>query len=261
MKILLVEDNIKLNEAIKTYLEDNDFTVEVTFNGVQAVSKVKDLKKNEEEYDVIIMDRMMPLKDGIEAMKEIKESGISSSFIILTAKDTVDDKVYGLASGADDYMIKPFNVKELIARIQSLYRRNIAKNYNNKSNNFIIQNNNSKDDKSYIENNIDNDNNLKNKLNFSFNLNSGEIIFLENNKEKIISLTQKEASIFKLLYDNEGNVINKDMILQKIWKESEIPSSRFVDVHVHNLRGKLLDNNFFGRVETVRGSGYKLILN
>ena len=128
MKILVVEDNVKLNEAIRIYLDENGFTVEVAFNGVQGISKVKDLKKKNEEYDVIILDRMMPLKDGIEVLREIKNMQVESGIIILTAKDTVDDKIFGLAAGADDYMVKPFNVKELIARIHSLYRRNIIRN-------------------------------------------------------------------------------------------------------------------------------------
>lgn len=259
MKILLVEDNVKLNEAIKIYLEDNGCVVDVSFNGVQGLSKVKDLKKKEEEYDVIILDRMMPMKDGIEVLREIKNIGVGSGVIILTAKDTVDDKVFGLAAGADDYIVKPFNVKELMARIHSLYRRNLIKNEIVKNTSYIsVGGENS---------NTDNSNNqkisLKNKkINFTFNLNSGEIV-LDNNKEGevVITLTGKESNIFKVLLENENVAIDKDYILEKIWHETEMPSSRFVDVHVHNLRSKLLKDNFPGRIETVRNAGYKLILD
>lgn len=249
MKILIVEDNVKLNEGIKLYLEEEGFEVDTAFNGVQAISKVKDLEKVGEEYDVIILDRMMPMKDGIETMREMKNMGIESGFIILTAKDTVDDKVFGLAAGADDYMIKPFNVKELTARIHSLYRRNLQNKNLNKNNT-----NHNSSQKELIH---------KNKnLNFTLNLNTGELIIdSEEDSRKIINLTNKEANIFKILIEENGEIVSKEKILERIWKESEVPSSRFVDVHVHNLRNKLIKENFSGRIETIRNAGYKLVFD
>lgn len=249
MKILLVEDNPKLNEATTMYLEDNGFTVDTAFNGVQAISKVKDMQKNGEEYDVIILDRMMPMKDGIETMRDIKNLDVNSGIIILTAKDTVDDKVFGLAAGADDYIVKPFNVKELIARIHALYRRNVLRRDIPK--------------KSFREDdsNSDNKERQSGNLNFEFDVNIGEIILNKKGETITVSLTGKESSIFKLLLDSNGDAMSKDLILEKIWKESEAPSSRFVDVHVHNLRTKLIKNHFPGRIETARNAGYKLILD
>ena len=251
MKILVVEDNAKLNEGIQLYLEENGFSVDTAFNGVQAVSRVKDLQKEGAEYDVIIMDRMMPMKDGVEAMREIKNMGVESGFIILTAKDTVDDKVFGLAAGADDYMVKPFNVKELIARIHSLYRRNLQKTNPIKNGEIEYSNHNQKE---VVHKDKD--------LDFVLNLNSGEIIINRGGEnEKIISLTNKEANIFKVLLEANGELVSKEKILEKIWKESEAPSSRFVDVHVHNLRNKLAKDNFSGRIETIRNAGYKLVFD
>jgi len=255
MKILVVEDNVKLNEAIRIYLDANGFSVDVAFNGVQGLSKVKDLKKKNEEFDVIILDRMMPLKDGIEVLREIKNMKVESGIIILTAKDTVDDKIFGLAAGADDYMVKPFNVKELIARIHSLYRRNIIRNEIPKVNTSRILLDEDESVKDQESRNI----RENKKRDFIFNIHNSEI-FLENSK-KTISLTNKEASIFETLLENENRSVNKDFILEKIWKESEKPNSRFVDVHVHNLRNKLLDDKFSGRIETIRNAGYKLILD
>lgn len=204
MKILIVEDNVKLNEGIKLYLEEEGFDVDTAFNGVQAISKVKDLEKVGEEYDVIILDRMMPMKDGIETMREMKNMGIESGFIILTAKDTVDDKVFGLAAGADDYMIKPFNVKELTARIHSLYRRNLQNKNPNKNNT-----NHNSSQKELIH---------KNKnLNFTLNLNTGELIIdIEGDNRKIINLTNKEANIFKILIEENGEIVSKEKILERI---------------------------------------------
>lgn len=255
MKILVVEDNAKLNEAIRIYLDENGFEVEVAFNGVQGLSKVKDLKKEGEEYDVIILDRMMPMKDGIEVLREIKNMNIGSGVIILTAKDTVDDKVFGLAAGADDYMVKPFNVKELVARIHSLYRRNLIK-----SEMVKINTNKEAKDEENISIKKETTKVKENKeYNFTFDINASEI-FLKDSK-KTISLTNKEANIFEILLENEDESVSKDFILERIWKESEEPSSRFVDVHVHNLRNKLLKNKFSGRIETIRNGGYKLILD
>lgn len=253
MKILVVEDNAKLNEGIKLYLEEEGFEVDTAFNGVQAVSRVKDLQKEGAEYDVIILDRMMPMKDGIETLREIKSMGVESGFIILTAKDTVDDKVFGLAAGADDYMVKPFNVKELTARIHSLYRRNLqrknpVKNIENEyGNGYGLQ-------KEVVHRNKD--------LDFVLNLNTGEVLINRGkDDEKVISLTNKEANIFKVLIEADGAVVSKEKILEKIWKESQAPSSRFVDVHVHNLRNKLAKDNFSGRIETIRNAGYKLVFD
>ncbi|MEA4910731.1 Response regulator ArlR [bioreactor metagenome] len=252
MKILVVEDSVKLNEGIQLYLEEEGFNVEVAFNGVQALSKVKDLQKEGEEFDVIILDRMMPMKDGIETLREIKNLGIESGIIILTAKDTVDDKVFGLAAGADDYMVKPFNVKELTARIHSLYRRNLQKNNPVKNANTHIVGTTVKKEVFHADKDS----------RFTFNANTGEIVIeKEEGKEKTISLTNKEADIFEILLEENGGAVSKENILEKIWKESETPSSRFVDVHVHNLRNKLIKNNFSGKVETVRGVGYKLVFN
>lgn len=250
MKILVVEDNPKLNEGIKLYLEETDFEVETAFNGVQALSMVKDLKKDGLEYDVIIMDRMMPMKDGIETMREMKNMGVESGFIILTAKDTVDDKVFGLAAGADDYMVKPFNVKELTARIHSLYRRNLQKSNPIRSS----RQNDTFESKELIH--------KSQNLDFILNLDNNEIVIDKGkDSEKIINLTNKEANIFGILLKANGEVVSKDGILAKIWNEDTTPNSRFVDVHVHNLRNKLLKNNFCGKIETIRNGGYKLVFN
>lgn len=249
MRILIVEDNVKLNEGMKIYLEEEGFNVDTTFNGVQAISKIKDLHKDNIEYDVIILDRMMPMKDGIETLREIKSLDVESGIIILTAKDTVDDKVFGLAAGADDYMVKPFSVKELTARIHSLYRRNLQNRNSNKKidNNHNLQ-------KEIIHKNKD--------LDFSLDLNTGEIIVnKDKDNEKIIYLTNKEANILKILIESNGSSVSKEKILEKIWRETEHPSSRFVDVHVHNLRNKLIKNNFSGRIETIRNAGYKIVFD
>ena len=239
MKVLIVEDNLKLNEGIKAYLEEEGFDVDTAFNGVQALSIVKENLKKAIQFDVIIMDRMMPMKEGVEVMREMKGIGIISSFILLTAKDSVDDKIFGLAAGADDYMVKPFNIRELVARIHNLYRRNVLENKNTIS----------------INKEINKD--IRNS--FTFNANNNEIIINNDDKEKVIILTSKESDIFKILFEANENIVSKENILERIWKEKGNPSSRFVDVHLHNLRSKLIENNFVGKIDTIRNEGYRLI--
>jgi len=256
MKILLIEDNVKLNEAVKTYLVDSGFEVESVFNGVQGVNKIKDDKKQSIFYEIIILDRMMPMKDGLEVLKEIKDFSPNSGVIMLTARDTVEDRVTGLSAGADDYMVKPFDVKELIARIHSLYRR-LQKNklqIDDLTNGQTqIADSEYKSEKDISKNNFG-----KQNLDFNFHLN--EIQF---SGQKII-LTSKESAIFKLLLDNKMTAVSKDLIFEKIWSEnisekSEDFNPRQIDVHVHNLRNKLSKINFPAVIETIRGVGYKII--
>jgi hypothetical protein len=248
MKILLIEDNLKLSDAVKIYLTDSGFDVETAHNGVQGINKIKDNKKENINYDIVILDRMMPMKDGIEVLKEIKDISSNIGIIMLTAKDTVEDKVAGLSAGADDYMVKPFDVKELIARIHALYRR-----YNLKSNIINTKENNNS---SF---------NLKNSLNlkmedFDFDFNLNQIGY----KGNIVSLTSKESGIFKILLENKMETVSKDYLFEKIWhgdieEMGEDFNPRQIDVHVHNLRSKLSEIDFPYIIDTVRGVGYKLV--
>jgi len=255
MKILLIEDNVKLNEAVTTYLVDNGFEVKSVFNGVQGINKIKDDKKQNIFYDIIILDRIMPMKDGLEALKEIKDFSPNSGVIMLTARDTVEDRVTGLSAGADDYMVKPFDVKELIARIHSLYRRM----QKNKLQADDFSNNNlSSDPESTSQKDISKNNFGKKNLDFNFHLN--EIKFAG---QKAI-LTSKESEIFKLLLENKMTAVSKDLIFEKIWSENisekdEDFNPRQIDVHVHNLRAKLFRINFPAVIETIRGVGYKIV--
>ena len=121
-KILISEDEQELAKAVKTILSFSGYEVEVAYNGEEAINKVK---KN--VFDVIIMDIMMPIKDGIEALKEMREMGVHTPVILLTAKSQIDDKVEGLDAGANDYLTKPFDKKELLARIRAMIRTNNEK--------------------------------------------------------------------------------------------------------------------------------------
>ena len=118
MKILLAEDTIDLNKVLCTVLEHDGFTVDPVFDGVEVIEHIE-----LDSYDCIVLDIMMPRKDGIEALKEIRERNILTPVLMLTAKSEIDDRVAGLDAGADDYLTKPFAMKELMARVRALTRR------------------------------------------------------------------------------------------------------------------------------------------
>jgi DNA-binding response OmpR family regulator len=118
MKILLVEDNEQLNKALSTVLKRNSFMVDSAFDGEEALLLLKDY-----QYDVVILDIMIPRINGLEVLKRARTNNIQTPILILSAKSSIDDKVYGLDLGADDYLTKPFNVEELLARIKALIRR------------------------------------------------------------------------------------------------------------------------------------------
>ena len=249
MKILLVEDNPKLNEAIRAYLSDAGFEIEVTFNGVQGVNKIKDAKKENIFYEIVILDRMMPMKDGLEFIKEIKDLSPNIGIIVLTAKDTIEDKVAGLSAGADDYLVKPFDVKELVARLHALYKRvNLAKSFNSEVN-----------CQPGLQSHIST-RGLDKSGEFYFNSDLNEV----SCHNKKTQLTQKESEIFRLLLSKRMEVVKKDEIFKMVWKENPSEKGadfnpRQIDVHVCNLRNKLIEINFPGLIETIRGIGYKLV--
>ena len=122
-RILLVEDEKDLSKAVKTILTLSNYDVDTAFNGKEALDKVK-----EKHFDIIIMDIMMPVMDGIESMKEMRKIGVDTPVILLTAKSEIDDKIFGLDSGANDYITKPFDKNELLARIRALIRIKKEKN-------------------------------------------------------------------------------------------------------------------------------------
>lgn len=224
IKLLLVEDNHSINQAITEYLILKGFKVDNTYNGLQALKKISDQEKSGNSYDIIILDRMMPLKTGDEFLQEIRDMSITTPVIMLSAKDTLEDKIEGLYSGADDYILKPFEMEELIARIEALHRRN----------NTIVKSSN---------------------LSEKFRLRNLDFDFLHN-KVKIdnnnFNLTKRESEILKILLQNKNNLVRKDIDLN-------CAEDRSIDVHLHNLRKKLKENNYEGEIETIRGEGYRII--
>ncbi|MEH7250363.1 response regulator transcription factor [Neobacillus niacini] len=221
-KILIVDDEFKMRHLLRLYLQQESYLVEDAADGRQACDKII-----KDDYDLIILDVMMPLMDGWETLKHIR--GISEvPVIMLTAKGSVQDKVTGLTMGADDYLVKPFEEEELMARVKALLRRAQPSN---------------KDEEV-----------LKYK-GLILNLTAREITYQGN----FINLTQTEFDLIKVLIEHKGNALSRELLVEFIWGIDFMGEDRTVDSHIKNLRDKLkaagIDHSF---VKTVWGIGYKV---
>ena len=221
-RILIVEDNIDVNNMVREMLTNSQYEVFSAFNGIEAV---KAIKKN--TYDLVILDIMLPYKRGDEVLREIRQF-TDIPVIILSAKDMVSTKIDLLKLGADDYITKPFDLGELVARVNVLFRR-IDKNV--KKDNLIRY----KD--------ITLDGNLKN-------------VFINNNK---LELTAKEYLIMELFMKNKERIFSKEAIYEAVWGEEYLGDDNAVKTHMSNLRNKLKKaSNNEEYIETVWGLGYRL---
>ncbi len=224
--ILVIDDEINILELIKFNLELNNYSVTTSLNGKDGIEKIKTQK-----FDLIILDLMMPEIDGIQVCKFVRGNNTYKNIpiIMLTAKGTETDKIYGLEIGADDYITKPFSVKELNARVKALLRRSYLGPGNNKKkirvNNMII------DTEEHLVKLFDNE----------------------------IKLTLKEYEVLLMLAKNRGKVLSRDKLLNEIWGYDYIGETRTVDVHIRHLRKKIEEHDKDKEyIETIRGVGYKI---
>lgn len=217
MKLLLVEDESKLVDALSHILKKNGFVIDAALDGQtgfeMACTGI---------YDIIILDRMLPQKDGLAVLREFRNQGHDTPILFLTAKSTPEDRAEGLNAGADDYLIKPFFTVELLARLQALARRK---------------------NKDLTENVLVADDLVFNPLRAQVTKNS-----------KVIQLTLKESQLFELLMRNYGLVVTKERIIQKVWGFNSEAEFTTVNLYIHYLRKKLKLSN----LKTVRGIGYYL---
>lgn len=218
MRILVVEDEKKVASFIKKGLEEEYYSVDVAFDGKEGLNLALS-----EEYDLIILDLMLPFKDGLSILKEIREQKILTPVIILTARDTIQDKVTGLDTGADDYLAKPFSFEELLARIRAILRRN-----------------------SVEKNNI---------------IRAGDLILdtqahkvFRNNVE--IQLTPKEYAILEYLMRNKNRVISRTKLSEHIYEFHFDPGTNVIDVYINKLRNKIDKGHEKQMIRTIRGVGY-----
>lgn len=220
MIILVVEDEIKITRFIKKGLEMEHYTVDTAYDGEEALEKAEI-----NNYDLIILDVMLPKMDGLAVCRRLRENKIETPIIMLTARDTVDDRVKGLDAGADDYLIKPFAFGELIARIRALLRRE--------------------------------------KSVKSTKLTVGDLVIdpathevFRGNKE--IRLSSKEYRLLDYMMRRPGHVCTRTMIGEHIWGYNFTDDSNVIDVYISYLRKKV-DNGFNNKlILTVRDVGYKI---
>jgi DNA-binding response OmpR family regulator len=222
MRILIVEDDHKIANAIKKGLEQESFAVDVAYNGKDGLGFAQTV-----EYDLIILDRMLPEVDGIKICEILRKKNIHVPVLILTAKDKINDRVEGLNAGADDYLVKPFAFEELLARIRALLRRP-AKSLTNilKVNDLVMD----------------------------------PTKFDVKRNDKKIKLSSKEFALLEYLMRNPGRILTKDNIISHVWDYDADILPNTVEVYIGYLRNKIDKpfKNAPGLIHTIRGFGYKI---
>lgn len=222
MRILVVEDEESLALRIKDILESENYHVEVAFDGRNGLEKAM-----MEEYDLVILDRLLPRMDGIQILGRIREDKIKVPVLLLTVKNRVEDKVAGLDAGADDYLTKPFAIPELLARVRTLLRRK------SEAGTALIR-----------------------VGDLEINTSTHEV----RRKDQSITLTSKEYAILEFLLYNKNRVLSRLSIAEHVWGDNFdlFTMTNFVDVHIKNLRKKIDLDEDKSLIQTVRGVGYMI---
>lgn len=222
MRILLVEDDHRLNQSLKLGLVDEGYGVDSAFDGLEGEAFAQATS-----YDVIILDIMLPYKDGILVCRSLRARKINTPILMLTARDAIEDRVQGLDSGADDYLVKPFSLHELLARLRALMRRTAA----DKSGTLAL----------------------------------GDLLINPathdvRRGEQDIKLNAKEFSLLEYFMRHPNQVLTRELIENHIWSYDFISASNVVDVYVRRLRRKIDDPFTVKFLETIYGVGYRLRL-
>ena len=220
MRILVVEDEKKVASFIKKGLEEEFFSVDTVFNGKDGLNLA-----SAEEYDLIILDVMIPYIDGLTVTKELRKRKVETPILLLTVKDSTEDKVEGLDAGADDYLTKPFAFEELTARVRALMRRN------EKQKSSVLS-----------------------AADLTVDLISHGVT--RNNQE--IILTQKEFSILEYLLRNKNRIVSRVKLMEHVYDYHFDTETNVIDVYINKLRTKIDQGHETKLIHTVRGSGYLL---
>ena len=226
-KILVVDDEQNMRTGLKDNLEFEGYDVDIAGDGEQGLKKIL-----ENTYNLIILDVMMPKMSGFDVCKNARQNGVVTPIILLTAKGEEIDKVVGLEIGADDYVTKPFSLRELIARVKAILRRSENITMDNETREIKIG-----------------------KLSIDFNS------YKATSKNSTVQMSHKEFEILNYLWKRRNSTVTRDELLSKIWGYDENPTTRTVDNFIMKLRNKIeIDPNHPQVILTVHGIGYKLII-
>jgi len=220
VRILLVEDNRRLSDSLRLTLEEDGYAVDTAYDGMdgEEMGLIP-------SYDIIILDIMLPGKDGLEVCRELRDRRITTPILMLTARDALDDRVLGLDSGADDYLVKPFEVDELRARIRALLRRDSS----NKSGLLQVA-----------------------------DLVLDPAAHTVQRAGRSIELTAKEFSLLEYFMRHPNHLVTREKVEEHLWNYDHVIASNVVDVYVRRLRNKIDDPSQVKLLETLRGAGYRL---
>jgi DNA-binding response OmpR family regulator len=221
MHVLIVEDEPKVASYVKRGLEEQGYAVDVAADGRAALEWVETVS-----FDLIVLDVLLPGIDGLSACRELRQRGVSTPVLMLTARDAVDDRVQGLDAGADDYLVKPFALKELLARLRALARRK-----SNQARTTTLQ---------------------------VADLTLDTLTRRVRRGGRAVELTAKEYAILECLVAEPDRVLTRTMIAEHVWNYDVYNHSNVVDVYIRNLRRKLDDPYEKKLIHTVRGAGYRL---
>lgn len=222
MRLLVVEDEVNLLNILKKRLTKAHYSVDACEDGLEAWDYICMTP-----YDGIVLDIMLPGKDGISILKDMRKNGNHTPVLLLTAKDSISDRVNGLDCGADDYLVKPFAFEELLARIRVMLRRQTE---------------------------IRPDEETLSIADLSMDLKKHKVM----RGEKEIELSSKEFAMLEYLLRNQGKVLSRDQIEQHVWNYDYMGGSNMVDVYIRYLRKKIDDGQEQKLIHTVRGAGYVL---
>jgi two-component system copper resistance phosphate regulon response regulator CusR len=221
MKVLVVEDEDKIAHFLKKGLAEKGYTVEAVKDADSALERFAG-----ESYDLVILDLLLPgSRDGLELCRELRTRGVRSKILMLTARDTVENKIEGLDAGADDYLVKPFSFRELLARLRALLRRT--------------------------------------EVEEPGPISVGDLSYDPESREvaregEQIRLTAREGALFELLLRRRGKVVSRSEIQARIWEDSFDLSTNIIDVYINALRKKIDSGDREKLIQTVRGVGYRV---
>lgn len=221
MRVLIVEDERKISAYVKRGLEEQGYAVDAAYTGREALDWAEAVT-----FDLIVLDILLPEMNGLDVCRELRQRGLRTPVLMLTARDAVDDRVGGLDAGADDYLIKPFALKELLARLRALTRRAADA--------------------------------PKSPVLEIADLTLDTLTHRVKRGDKPIELTAKEFAVLECLMREPGRVLTRTLIAEHVWNYDVYNQSNVVDVYIRNLRRKIDDDFGVKLIHTIRGAGYRL---